>query len=140
MSEFVDTSVILYAYEGAAVRKQEISIELLRRLSVEREGALSVQVLSEFYYNARRKFRMSGASAEEAVRDFSTWQLHRPDHASILSAIDLEQRYKIAWYDAMILNGAMETNCSILWTEDFQDGQRFGDLTIRNPYKDARAV
>ena len=43
-------------------------------------------------------------------------------------------------YDAMILNSAIESGCSILWTEDFQDGQRFGDLVIRNPYKNARIV
>lgn len=140
MSEFVDTNVLLYAYAEDAARKQDISVELLRRLTLEREGTLSIQVFSEFYHNATRKFRMSGVSAEEAIRDFSTWRLHRPDHDSILSAIRLEQRSKIAWYDAMILNSAIETGCSVLWTEDFQDGQRFGDLVIRNPYKNARSV
>ena len=140
MSEFVDTNVLLYAYEGGAVRKQRISIELIDRLWEEREGILSIQVLSEFYSNATRKLRMPAASAEEVVRDFSAWRLHRPDHDSILSAVRLEQRYKLAWYDAMILNSAMESGCSILWTEDFQDGQQFGDLVIRNPYKTARAV
>jgi predicted nucleic acid-binding protein len=140
MSEFVDTNVLLYAYAPDAGQKQEISIELLRRLTVEQEGTLSIQVFSEFYHNARRKFRMSAASAEEAIRDFSTWRLHRPDQDSILSAIRLERRYQLAWFDAMILNSAIESGCSILWTEDFQDGQRFGDLVIRNPYKNARAV
>jgi predicted nucleic acid-binding protein len=140
MSEFVDTNVLLYAYEGDAVRKQRISIELIDRLWDEREGTLSIQVLSEFYVNATRKLKMSAASAEEAIRDFSKWRLHRPDHDSIPSAIHLEQRFKIAWYDAMILNSAIESGCSVLWTEDFQDGQRFGDLVVRNPYRNARAV
>lgn len=66
--------------------------------------------------------------------------LHRPDYPSIVAAVHLQRRYKLAWYDAMILNSALETGCSILWTEDFSDGQRFGDLTIRNPYKHARIV
>ncbi|HVY91921.1 MAG TPA: PIN domain-containing protein [Bryobacteraceae bacterium] len=140
MSEFVDTNVLLYAAASDAGRKQQISIELIEHLWSERKGALSVQVLSEFYHNATRKLRLSAESAEEAVRDFSRWRLHLPDHASILSAIRLEQRYKLAWHDAMILNSALETSCSILWTEDFHDGQRFGDLTIRNPYKNARSV
>jgi predicted nucleic acid-binding protein len=140
MSEFVDTNVLLYAYEGDAVLKQRISVELIDRLWDEREGTLSIQVLSEFYLNATRKLQMSAASAEEVVRDFSAWRLHRPDHASVLSAIHLQRRYQLAWYDAMILNSAIESGCSILWTEDFQDGQRFGDLVVRNPYKNARAV
>ncbi len=59
---------------------------------------------------------------------------------SVLAAVHLQRRYKVAWYDAMILNSALESGCSILWTEDFSDGQRFGDLVIRNPYKHARFV
>lgn len=109
MSEFVDTSILLYAYTPDAPQKQEISIELLRRLTLEREGKVSIQVFPEFYHNARRKFRMSAASVEEVIRDFSTRRLHRPDYDSILSAIRLEQRYQLAWFDAMILNSALES-------------------------------
>ncbi|HVW08155.1 MAG TPA: PIN domain-containing protein [Bryobacteraceae bacterium] len=140
MSEFVDTNVLLYAAANDAVRKQQLSLGLIARLWNERKGVLSTQVLSEFYHNATRKLRLSAESAEEAVKDYSRWKLHRPDHASVLGAIRLEQRYRVAWYEAMILNSALETECSILWTEDFQDGQRFGDLTVRNPYKSVRSV
>jgi predicted nucleic acid-binding protein len=140
MIEFVDTNVLLYAYEADATMKQNISVELLERLSLDEIGALSVQVLVEFYSNATRKFGMSSKLVEEAIGDFSSWRLHRPDYASVIEAIHLQRRYKLAWYDAMILNSALESGCSILWTEDFSDGQEFGDLVIRNPYKHARLV
>ena len=58
----------------------------------------------------------------------------------MINAIHLQRRHKLSLFDAMILNSAMESDCSILWTEDFSDGQRFGDLVVRNPYKNSRIV
>jgi predicted nucleic acid-binding protein len=140
MIEFVDTNVFLYAYDADAIRKQNISIELLARLSTDNAGAISVQVLVEFYANATRKLGMSSKSVEEAIGDFSFWRIHRPDYSSVIDAIYLQRRYKLSWFDAMILNSAIESGCSVLWTEDFNDGQRFSDLVVRNPYKNARIV
>jgi predicted nucleic acid-binding protein len=140
MTEFVDTNVVLYACDSDAGPRFGRSVELLARLNAERAGVVSIQVLAEFYVNAIRKFRMKSQEAEAIIDDFAGWRLHRPDHASIIGSIHLQRRYQLAWYDALILNSALETECSILWTEDFQDGQRFGDLVVRNPYKDSRAV
>ncbi len=140
MSEFLDTNILLYAHDPDFGLKQELSIALLSRLVPEKIGALSIQVLVEFYSTATRKFRMTSQEAEAILEDFADWRLHRPDYASVIAAIQLQRRYKLAWYDSMILNSALETGCTVLWTEDFQDGQRFGDLVIRNPYKNARIV
>jgi predicted nucleic acid-binding protein len=140
MNEFVDTNVILYACDASAVQKHDLSVALLARLAANKGGVLSIQVLMEFYSNATRKFRMSSHEAEAVLDDFADWRLHRPDYPSVIEAVRLQRRYKLAWYDAMILNSALESGCSVLWTEDFSDGQRFGDLVIRNPYKHARIV
>lgn len=138
MNEFVDTNILIYAHDANAFRKGEPSIELISRLAADGVGAVSIQVLAEFYNVALRKLQLESETAEAIVRDFADWRLHSPDHASIISAIQLQRRYQLAWYDAMILNSAIESDCSVLWTEDFQDGQRFGDLVIRNPYKNTR--
>jgi len=140
MIEFVDTNIVLYSLDADAGHRHEISVALLSRLLAERSGVVSVQVLVEFYQNAIRKFRMTSEEAEAILEDFARWRLHCPDYRSVISAVQLQRRYQLAWYDAMILNSAMESGCSVLWTEDFQDSQRFGDLVIRNPYKNARAV
>ncbi len=140
MNEFVDTNVLYYAYELGAGTKHEISVDLLERLFVDETGWISSQVLVEFYSVATRKLRLESQYAEKLLNDFRDWRLHRPDYSSIIAAVHLQRRYKLAWYDAMILNSALESGCSILWTEDFSDGQRFGDLVIRNPYKNARLV
>lgn len=69
MSEFVDTSVLLYAYDPAAGTRHETARELLGRLGRRRDGALSVQVLQEFYVNAVRKRRCPCAPAGLRVAD-----------------------------------------------------------------------
>lgn len=140
MIEFVDTNVVLYSCDSDAGPRFEQSVKLLARLATERTGVVSVQVLAEFYVNATRKFRMKSQEAETIIGDFAGWQLHRPDHASIIGSIHLQRRYQLAWYDAMILNSAIEMGCGVLWTEDFTDGQRFGDLVVRNPYKTSSIV
>jgi len=140
MNEFVDTNVFCYAHEPGAGRKHEISIDLIKRLVEEETGSISIQVLVEFYSVATGKLRLSSQYAEAVLNDLGGWYLHRPDHSAIIGAVHLQRRYKLAWYDAMILNSALETSCSVLWTEDCSDGQRFGDLVIRNPYKNAHLV
>ena len=140
MSEFVDTNIVVYAHDSDEFQKHNTSVELLSRLAVDGSGAVSIQVLMEFYNTALRKLGIKSETAEAILDDFSEWRLHCPDHASIMGAVRLQRRYQLAWYDAMILNSAIESGCSVLWTEDFHDGQRFGDLVVRNPYKDVRIV
>jgi predicted nucleic acid-binding protein len=49
-------------------------------------------------------------------------------------ALRLEEKYHLSWYDSLIVAAAMEGQCSTLFSEDLQHGQRFGDLQIKNPF------
>ena len=125
----------MYAHEGGAGKKHVKFVELLARLFENASGALSIQVLSEFYNTATKKLAMRSAEAEEAISDLGGWLIHRPGHADVLKACGFHRRYNIAWWDVMVLNSAMELGCSILWSEDLNDGQRYGKVTIRNPFR-----
>jgi len=133
--EFVDTNVLVYAHDGGAGRRHDRSVDLLNRLFEEANGSLSVQVLSEFYSVATRKLSMKSEEAEEAISDLSGWIIHRPGHADVLRAIRLLRRHKISWWDAMVINSAIELGCSILWSEDLTHGQRYGTVIVRNPFR-----
>ena len=133
--EFVDTNVLIYAHDGGAGAKHEASVQLLERLFEEGAGAISIQVLSEFYAAATRKLRMPAGEAEAAVADLGVWFIHRPAHSDLIRASHLHRKHGISWWDAMILNSALESGCSVLWSEDFSHLQRFGKLTIRNPFR-----
>ena len=52
-----------------------------------------------------------------------------------LQAHVLQRQHKLSWWDAMIINSAVESGADILWSEDLQTGRRFGSLTIRNPFQ-----
>jgi predicted nucleic acid-binding protein len=133
-AEFIDTNILIYAHDASAGSKHKRAVELLTRLLEEDSGALSVQVLSEFYSAATRKLAMKSQAAEDVIRDLRGWTTHSPGHADVLKACGLLRRYKTSWWDALILNSAIELGCSVLWTEDLTNGQRYGSVTVRNPF------
>src|SRR5438309_124919 len=107
--EFVDTKVLVYAHDRGMGPKQDRAIELMARLSANSIGAISVQVLVEFYSVATRKFGMTSRDAEDVIKDLSAWMtIHRPEPADVIRAAGLQRRHKIAWFDALILNSALE--------------------------------
>jgi len=133
-AEFIDTNILIYAHDGGAGGKHTQSVDLLARLFEEQNGALSVQVLAEFYAVAIRKLGMKADEAEAVVSDLGSWTIHRPGHADLMRASRIHIRHKVAWWDSQILNSALELGCRVLWSEDFTDGQRFGALTVRSPF------
>jgi predicted nucleic acid-binding protein len=104
------------------------------RLANDDSGAISLQVLTEFYAAATRKLRMASEKAEEIIGDFGTWTVHHPTKANLVQAIQLHRRYNINFWDALILNSATELECNILWTEGLSHGQHYGVVTVRNPF------
>ena len=133
-AEFVDTNIFIYAHDGGAGSKYRKSVDLLERLFEDQGGAISIQVLAEFYMAATKKLGMKSQEAEEAIHDLGAWSIHRPAHADLLRASKIHRQQKVSWWDALIINSALELDCSILWSEDLSAGRRFGSLTIRNPF------
>ena len=91
-------------------------------------------MLAEYYNTATKKLRMTSEEAEETIRDLSCWKIHRPSHSDIVNAIGLLRRYRLSWWDAMVVNSAIESGAEILWSEDLSNGQAFGTLVVRNPF------
>jgi predicted nucleic acid-binding protein len=98
-------------------------------------GAVSIQVLMEFYSAATRKLRMPSHEAEQVIADLGTWWVHRPGHKDVLQAVLLHRTYEISWWDALLINSANELECEVLWTEDLAEGQRYGSVVARNPFR-----
>jgi predicted nucleic acid-binding protein len=132
--EFVDTNIFVYAHEGGAGSKHRKAVDLVASLFEEQTGAISVQVLSEFYVTATRKLGMKSEEAEEALADLRSWTIHRPAHDDVLRACAIHRRLKVSWWDALIINSAQELGCSMLWSEDLAAGRRYGTVTVRNPF------
>ena len=136
---FVDTNVLLYHWDASDQLKQRRAIEWLRRLGDEHAGRVSFQVLSEFFVNATQKLRtpVSRMAAQVYVRTFFAWKPVTIDEDVLDSAWRAQDRYKLSWWDAVIVAAAQRAGCRALLSEDFQAGQQFGDLTVVNPFATA---
>lgn len=132
--EFVDTNILIFAHDSSAGTKYQRAVELLTWLVEEGTGALSIQVLAEFYWAATRKLAMKSQDAEEVLNDLSGWTIHQPAHSDLMRASRLHRRYNVAWWDALVLNSAIQLGCSVLWSEDLGHGQHYDAVTVRNPF------
>jgi len=135
---FVDTNILVYAHDRSAGIKRIRAMELLERLWISGNGVLSTQVLQEFRVNLRRKTANPPGIDElrALLREYSTWEvvIHSPD--SIMRALDIEDRYKISFWDALILQAAHDAGTSIVYSEDLARGQIYGAVRVVNPLLD----
>jgi predicted nucleic acid-binding protein len=134
---FVDTNVLAYAHDISETRRQPIARALLDTLWTSRTGLLSTQVLQEFYVVATRKFDppMSRRAAREIVALYGTWPVVQVDVALILTASQLEERHKLSFWDALVVEAARVAGAARLVTEDLQHGRRIGGVRIENPFR-----
>jgi predicted nucleic acid-binding protein len=134
--EFVDTNVLVYSYDHSAGRKRELALRLIDRLWVSGAGCLSLQILQEFYVIATGRLRPALTPAEAASETsvLAQWRLHEPNRSDLLSAVELHQRLRVSFWDAMILQSARRMGCQTLWTEDLSHGQTYAGVTVRNPF------
>jgi len=133
---FVVTNVLVYAYDASEAVRQPVAQAVLSDLWQRRTGALSTQVLQEFYVVATRKFdpAMSRRDARDLVDAYSQWQLVQIDTPLILAASHLEERHTLSFWDALIVEAAHRAGAARLLSEDLQSGRRIAGLTVENPF------
>ena len=134
--QFVDTNVLLYAYDPSAGEKHLRARTLIGELGRERRGALSVQVLQEFYVNVVRKIAvpLPPSAARDRIRMLSRWTVHSPLAHDVISGTEISEQHQISLWDAMVVRSASELGCDVLWSEDLDSGQRINGVQIRNPF------
>ena len=100
----------------------------------DRIGRTSAQALAEFYSVATRKLGVAPERAWQAAERYFAWNPHPVDETLLRRAREIEQRYKLSWWDSMIVAAAQLQECVLLLTEDLQDGTVFGAVTVRSPF------
>lgn len=134
---FLDTNIFVYTFDASSPAKRAVAQELVERALTTRQGLISYQVVQEF-------LNVSGAKFAEPLK--------LEDRRSYLDrvltplcevfagpdlwhrTIDLQDRYGYGFYDSLILAGALEAGCTVLYTEDLRAGQRIGSLEIVDPF------
>lgn len=129
-SVFFDTSVLVYLVKGNDPRA-DVAEEMLSY-----GGVINVQILNEFTNVARKKLRMDWEEVRQGIAGIC--QLCEPVLPITLEihkeGLRIAQRYGFHIYDSLIVAAAIEAGCSTLYSEDLQDGQIIGPLTIQNPF------
>lgn len=133
---FVDTNVLLYTIDEdpASASKRQRAQQLL--LS-ERWG-WSVQVAAEFFVNAtsaKRPFRLAPVDAAALVEAWFSFPTIELTPALFRAAVDLHQRFQLSYWDAAILAAAKQMGCHTVFSEDLNDGQNYGGVTVVNPFQ-----
>ena len=133
---FVDTNVLVYAHDRSETRKQPLAQALLEGLWASRTGTVSTQILSEFYVVATRRFDppMSRRAAREVVALYGTWPLVQVDLPLILAASQLEERHRLSFWDALVVEAGRRAGATRLGTEDLPGARRIGGVRIENPF------
>jgi predicted nucleic acid-binding protein len=134
---FIDTTVLVYAHDHSETRKQPAAQALLDTLWRDRTGVLSTQVLQEFYVVATHKFEppMSRRTAREVVALYGEWPMMQVDIPLIVAASKLEERHRLSFWDALIVEAALRSGAVRLMSEDLQTGRRIGGMRIENPFQ-----
>jgi predicted nucleic acid-binding protein len=134
---FLDTNIFVYSFDASSLKKAAQATKLIRKGIETRGGIVSYQVVQEFFNVALHRFAkpMSSVDAEQYLS--TTFRPLLAVHSSSAlygEALRIEARFRLAWYDSLIVASAIEGQCDVLYSEDFQDGQQIGSVTIANPF------
>jgi predicted nucleic acid-binding protein len=134
---FLDTNIFIYAQDSTDLTKQKIANNLIREALISSQGVISSQVVQEFCNVASSKYAQSIKTHDlkEYLRVTlgRLWQ-HVPSLDFYYRAVELFERDTLSFYDALIIQAALDLGCHKLYSEDLQSGRKFGNLVIVNPF------
>lgn len=134
---FLDTNIIIYAFDKSAGRKHEKAKSIVIDLWNSGLGVVSTQVLQEFFVSATKKIKnpLDIKTITEIIKDFLKWDIVINDGEVLLGAIDIHRRYQFSFWDSMIVFTALSSGASKLLSEDLSHGQIINGVEISNPFK-----
>jgi predicted nucleic acid-binding protein len=134
---FIDTNVIVYAYDVSAGDKHRIASGIMTELWDSELGLISTQVLQEFYVTVTSKIpkALDPGSAGEIISDLLKWDTVVNDGEAILDAINIQSESGLSFWDSMIITAAISGGAALLYSEDLNEGQVIRGVEIRNPFK-----
>ena len=133
---FVDTNILVYAHDRSAGAKHDRARTLIEQLWQSGNGVLSTQVVQELCLNLRRKTNppLQIEETRRLLQDYLSWEIVVNSPESVLQALEIEDRYKTSFWDALILHAAEISGAAVLYSEDFSANQKYGSVRVVNPF------
>jgi predicted nucleic acid-binding protein len=134
--DFLDTNVLVYAYNNADPMKQRIARRLAAR-AIMGEFSISAQVLVEFASTLLHKIRprLSIEEVTEALDAIGPIALIKPDSDMVRRAVEAHAAYGTHFYDGMIIAAAERAGARKILSEDLNPGQEYFGVTVENPFQ-----
>jgi len=138
---FIDTNILVYAHDESDITKHRRAMQLIDRLWDERGGVLSTQVIQEFVVSLRRKVRvkLSALEIRRRMESFLLWEIVINQPRAAIRALEIEEKYGISFWDAMIVQAAESAGCEVLYSEDLSHEQEYEGVLVVNPFLDEKA-
>ncbi len=134
MPAFFDTNVLVYCTDAAAPAKQSRARSLVAGSAAAGEAVVSTQVLIELFNVLTRKQKMPPATAQALALAYAAWPVIVSDMQLVGAAMEKSVRHQLSIWDAMVVEAATRAEAQTLYSEDLSHGQRFGLLTVVNPF------
>jgi predicted nucleic acid-binding protein len=134
---FLDTNIFVYSFDTEAPAKAKRASRLIREAVDTGEGIVSYEVVQEFFNVAFRRFPqpMNVADAEQyLITVFRPLLAIQSSSALYVEGLRTAEKYRLSWYDSLIVAAALQGECRVLYSEDFQHGQKIGTVRIENPF------
>ena len=133
---FLDSNIIVYAYDSSDLKKQACSQNIIRDGIRAESLVISSQVLGECYNVFTKKFRpqIPAADAEVILKALEVLDIYPISKQDSFHAMQLSQRFKISYWDALILSSAQAANCKVVLSEDLSASQDYDGIRVVNPY------
>lgn len=134
--QFLDTNVLVYAYDTDSPGKQDVARALLREALQSGNAAVSVQVLGEFFVTVTQRIPdpLTVGEGQEAVAALRGMPVVDVDGAMVDRAIETLRQYQISYWDALILAAAERAESEVVLSEDLSTGQMFHSVRVDNPF------
>jgi len=134
--EFLDTNVLVYAYDPGDSRKQRVAQDLVRR-ALTGDILTSTQVLAEFAATLFDKMEPAARPEDvAAVLDaLGPIRVVVPDGDIVRRAVDIRAEYGVPFYDGMIVAEAERAGCERIWSEDLNADQKYFGIAVENPFR-----
>lgn len=133
---FLDTNILVYAHDLDAGNKHDVASKIIYQLWESKNGVLSTQVLQEFYVTLTKKMPrpLNRVATRKILKEYFSWQVVINDPQIIFQASEIEEDYKISFWDALIVSAAYSKNVATIVTEDLNHGQYIEGIFIQNPF------
>jgi predicted nucleic acid-binding protein len=124
-------------YAAAGKRDDPAKHDIAARLVLQAQFAISAQVLGEFYgvvrYNQNEMLNMS--EAQNWILRLTPFCKLDVSAGLVSSAMFIKERFKIQFWDAALIAATERLNLKTLYSEDMSHGQKYGSVTVINPFK-----